>query len=273
MNLNFPLILVCLTAFTGSIALLDILFWAPRRRAKVVVAPNARQSNTITTSTEAQESKMPVWVETCRSLFPVILVVLLLRSFIVEPFQIPSESMMPTLVEGDFILVNKFTYGLRLPVLNNKVVALGEPQRGDVVVFRNPQNPKLDYIKRIVGLPGDRVVYRNKQLYINGVEVPRENIGDGILGKEIKVPATRYRESLGAVQHEIQILEGVYHLNDQQERDMVVPAGNYWVMGDNRDNSADSRVFGFMPEENLVGKAFMIWLNFSQWRRIGTLIK
>jgi signal peptidase I len=255
MDFDFALLLVVLTAVTGVVWLLDRLLLAGAR------ARNALQE--------------PVAVEYARSFFPVLLLILLFRSFVAEPFKIPSGSMMPTLLVGDFILVNKFAYGLRLPVLNTKIVSVGEPERGDVFVFRFPENPKEDYIKRVVGLPGDEVTYRNKTLYINGVEVAESEVGPytgpseagrSMAGAQVK------EERLGEVEHRIMEIPRVWVGHEGTWR---VPPGHYFAMGDNRDNSADSRFWGFVPEENLVGKAFVIWMNRDNridFRRIGTLI-
>ncbi len=223
-----------------------------------------------------EEKKEPILVEYARSFFPIVLVVLLLRSFLVEPFRIPSGSMMPTLLIGDFILVNKFSYGIRLPVLNNKIIEIGEPKRGDIVVFRYPKNPTVDYIKRVVGIPGDRVAYYNKQLYINGKRVKQISLGSyqGVGQGQSMTGANYLLEDLSGVEHGILTqpgmpsVEGVY----------VIPEGQYFVMGDNRDNSNDSRYWGTVPEQNLVGKAFFIWMNWD-WQnkgvgfnRIGTVL-
>ena len=216
----------------------------------------------------------PVWVEWGASFFPVILAVFFLRSFLVEPFKIPSGSMMPTLLVGDFILVNKYTYGIRLPVIDKKVVEMGHPERGDVIVFRYPPNPTLDYIKRVVGLPGDKIVYRNKHLTINGKPVATRQAEDFLSGGLAYTP--RYVEQLGKVEHEIlidpqsnreavRIVDFPYLNNCQYNTDgvsCVVPPGHYFVMGDNRDNSQDSRFWGFVPDGNIVGKAFFIWFNW-----------
>ena len=220
----------------------------------------------------------PIIIEYAKSFFPVVLIVLILRSFIVEPFRIPSNSMMPTLLTGDFILVNKFTYGLRLPVLFNKLVELNEPVRGDIVVFRFPQDPTVDYIKRVIGLPGDKVQYRDKQVYINDQLMSQIPMGlyQGVGSGSGMTGAQHITEHLGDVKHEMlvrtdypRLKEGLY----------TVPQGMYFVMGDNRDNSNDSRYWGYVPEANLVGRAFMIWMNWD-WKnkgielnRLGTILE
>ena len=222
------------------------------------------------------EKNEPVLVEYARSFFPIVLIVLLLRSFIAEPFRIPSGSMMPTLLVGDFILVNKFTYGIRLPVINKKVLELNEPERGDIVVFRYPKDPSVDYIKRIVGVPGDKIVYHNKQLTINGVPAKQVSLGryQGFGQGEDMTGAEELQEDLTGIEHDILIRNGVPTV----EFAYVVPEGNYFAMGDNRDNSNDSRYWGPVPEANLVGKAFFIWMSWD-WQnkgigfdRIGTVL-
>ena len=223
------------------------------------------------------EKNEPILVEYARSFFPIVLIVLLLRSFIAEPFRIPSGSMMPTLLVGDFILVNKFTYGIRLPVINKKIIELSEPNRGDIVVFRYPKDPTVDYIKRIVGLPGDKVVYSNKKLTINDLPVQQTSLGNyqGVGQGEEMSGAEDLLESLTGVEHRILIRNGTPTV----EFVYVVPEGNYFAMGDNRDNSNDSRYWGPVPEANLVGKAFFIWMSWD-WQnkgvgfdRIGTVLK
>jgi len=216
----------------------------------------------------------PVVVEYARSFFPIILIVLLIRSFLFEPFRIPSDSMMPTLLDGDFIFVNKFTYGLRLPVVNREVVALGEPRRGDVVVFRLPSDPSTNYIKRLVGLPGDHIVVREKRVYVNGEELPVRL--DGMFEPFASTPLAQIGvESLGPIDHR------VLYIGDRPSYDFdsIVPDGHLFFMGDNRDNSRDSRFpeVGFVPVDNVVGKAVRIWLNWRLphapiWNRIGDAI-
>jgi len=274
MDFDFALLLVVLTGVSGTLWLLDIMFLAPgrRRRAQAVEAMTAL-------SEEEREARArdtlreSVPVEYARSFFPVLFVILLFRSFVAEPFKIPSGSMMPTLLVGDFILVNKFAYGLRLPVLNTRILATGEPKRGDVFVFRYPQNPKEDYIKRVIGLPGDTIEYRNKTLFVNGQQVAETDLGAYTGPAEPGRPvrdAELKQEDLTGVQHKILEMPGVWV---GHEGSWTVPPGQYFAMGDNRDNSADSRFWGFVPEANLVGRAFVIWMNFGSLGRIGTMIQ
>lgn len=272
MDFDFELILVLATLATGVVWAIDLMLWKPKR---VQAAKKLREQGVEGDAVTAV-SKEPILVEYARSFFPVILIVLLLRSFLFEPFRIPSGSMMPTLLSGDFILVNKFTYGVRLPVLHTKLMDLGTPKRGDIVVFRYPQDPSVDYIKRVIGLPGDRIVYLNRQLYINGEMIPEKSDGVYIGTGEGYMPDAELREEkLGTVDHNILVIESRPSL----EGEYVVPAGHYFVMGDNRDNSNDSRVWGFVPDENLVGRAFMIWMSWDSilkrvsWERIGTFVK
>jgi signal peptidase I len=274
MNLDFPTILVAATLFTGLVWALDALLLAPARRRKaaaLVAGGTAGDPGQV-----AATLKESTLVEYCKSFFPVILAVLLLRSFLVEPFRIPSGSMMPTLLVGDFILVNKFAYGIRLPVVNTKIIEIGEPQRGDVVVFRYPKDPSVDYIKRVIGLPGDRIGYFNKVVYINGE--PAGQVPSGVyIGKGSGVNmsgASLRREQLDSMQHEVLVMPRTPGL----EGEFMVGEDEYFVMGDNRDNSNDSRYWGSVPESNLVGKAFTIWMNWDSANggvdldRIGTKI-
>ncbi|BDM63627.1 signal peptidase I [Shewanella sp. NFH-SH190041] len=274
----FSLILVLATLATGLIWLYDIIFLAPKRREKLALA---QASGDLTQDAKESIMRESVVVETAHSVFPVIAFVLVLRSFIYEPFQIPSGSMMPTLLVGDFILVEKFSYGLRDPVWRHKLVETGEPARGDVVVFKYPEDPRVDYIKRVVGLPGDKIIYRNKQLWIQpkctadektcpGPQlVPRTEVNSGEFFQD-GVPLLRYQEQLGKVTHDILINPArpemsryYYHEGTLPIGEWIVPQGEYFVMGDNRDNSRDSRFWGFVPEANLVGKAVAIWISFE----------
>lgn len=259
--MNFALILFILLLATGVFTLADAVYFA-RHRGK--------------------SEKEPWWIEYPKSFFPVILIVFLLRSFLVEPFKIPSGSMIPTLVVGDFILVNKFAYGIRIPLVNKKVIDIGAPKRGDVMVFRYPEDPSLDYIKRVVGVPGDRIVYAGKRLLVNGVEQPRKAMPDYLHRERIHY-SRQYLEKLGGVEHSILLEDDApaaipftrpfpFRENCNYNNEGVtctVPPGHYFMMGDNRDNSADSRVWGFVPDQNIVGKAFFIWFNFSEPRRFG----
>jgi len=218
----------------------------------------------------SEDAKEPVVVEYAKSFFPVLAIVFLLRGFLVEPFRIPSGSMIPTLNIGDFILVNKFSYGVRLPVVNKLILGDSKPERGDVVVFRYPPEPSVDYIKRVVGLPGDHIAYREKVLYVNNEPVNRAFISQYTGPGENQ--ANEHSEDLAGVKHNILLKPGYL----SPEGEYVVPEGEYFVMGDNRDNSRDSRVWGSVPDKNLVGKAFMIWMNWSDdgidWKRIGNSI-
>ncbi|MGE0875731.1 MAG: signal peptidase I [Burkholderiales bacterium] len=259
--MSFALFLLLLLVVTGAVWLLDKHLLRKRRPAG---------------------AKEPWWVEYSVSFFPVILIVFFLRSFLVEPFKIPSTSMVPTLLVGDFILVNKFTYGIRLPVANVKIIDINSPQRGDVMVFRYPEDTSLDYIKRVVGLPGDRIEYRDKKLFVNGTEVPRRRLDD-YLSRERMQFSRRYAEKLGEAEHEILIEDEAPSFYPQvhsfphagncnyntQGLACTVPVGHYFMMGDNRDNSSDSRVWGFVPDRNIVGKAFFIWLNLNELGRFG----
>jgi signal peptidase I len=213
----------------------------------------------------------PVIIEYARSLFPILLIVLLFRSFLFEPFKIPSGSMIPTLLVGDFIVVNKFAYGLRLPVINKKIVSVGEPERGDVVVFRYPVDTRINFIKRLVGLPGDTITYRDKQLFINGEELSSE-VSGRFASTDVKCSTPRAdallkNETLGTVKHDILIHEN----SGSSDNQWVVPEGHFFVMGDNRDRSNDSREWGFVPEDHMMGRAVGIWLNFDYTKGCGDL--
>lgn len=267
MSFDFPLLLVLLTFGTGVVWALDSLLWKPKRMQRVERLTSGGETNAELLEDAGRE---PSLVEMSRSFFPIILIVLVVRSFIVEPFRIPSGSMMPTLLIGDFILVNKFAYGVRLPVINSRILDTGSPQRGDVAVFRYPENPKIDFIKRIVGVAGDRIAYRNKVLYVNGEQAAQQYL-DSYVGTgsgNVMTGSRRLHEDLGDIEHDILIMPERNTFGGDFET--VVPAGHYFAMGDNRDNSRDSRFWGFLPEENLVGKAFLIWMNWD-WQQDGVV--
>ena len=278
MNFDLELILVIGTVVTGVIVILDKLIFAEKRRKHVMNKVYDAKFGSGGDGREhtKDEYKEPWYIDYSKSFFPVLIIVLILRSFVTEPFRIPSGSMMPTLLHGDFILVNKFTYGLRMPVLHNLFWGNGLPERGDVIVFRYPKNPALDYIKRVVALPGDRIEYTNKVLYINGHVMAQVDLGKYLgNGRDSSMNgAERKSEKLFSVGHEILVNDRRYPVNGS----WVVPDGHYFVMGDNRDNSNDSRFWGAVPEENLVGKAFMVWMNWDisagqfDFRRIGKQI-
>ena len=270
MDFDFATIMVLAALITGLIWAADALFWAPKRRL-AVARLKASAGAPVDEERIEEAGKEPVLVEYARSFFPVIVIVLILRSFLIEPFRIPSGSMIPTLHVGDFILVNKYAYGLRLPVSHNKFLSIGEPERGDVVVFRYPKDPSTDYIKRVVGIPGDHITYVDKRLYINGQKVDLEHIGPYVSDNTgLPMPGSNvFRETLGDVKHKI-LVESAKRPFDGV--DLTVPPGRYFVMGDNRDNSNDSRYWGTVPEANLVGRAFFIWMNFSDLDRVGTTI-
>ncbi len=271
MRFDFPTVMVLLVVASGLIWALDVLVLARRRRSAVPEVGEGTDGEQ-----DWEPAPVPKIVEYARSFFPVFLIVLLLRSFLVEPFRIPSGSMMPTLLVGDFILVNKFVYGIRLPVLDDKIFEVSQPERGDVVVFRYPNDPSIPFIKRVVGLPGDRIAYYNKVLYINGQQADQRPIGT-YTGKGAGADMTGAglrRESLGSTTHPILVQNGIPSVNV----DLVIPEGQYFVLGDNRDNSRDSRYWGTVPEKLLIGKAFTIWMNWDfgngiDWQRIGTSIE
>lgn len=277
MHFDLELILVIGSLVTGAIWLLD-KFWLREKRQQAVVSGLAEGTVVDAEVGETDFVHEPWYIEYSRSFFPVLFIVLILRTFVAEPFHIPSGSMRPNLLVGDFILVNKFAYGLRLPVLHTKIFSLGEPERGDSVVFRFPPEPKKDYIKRLIGLPGDVITYKNKQLFINGDKLPMQQLGPyepSGNGNE-DVNSFVWQEDLLGFEHKILINPNKIDL--LAEGTVTVPPGEYFVMGDNRDNSYDSRFWGFVPESHLVGKAMVIWMNWNfsegsaDFGRIGTVI-
>jgi len=266
MNFNFELILFYVVLVTGAIALFDILILAPKRKARALLLGESPAA-----------VKMPIISEYARSFFPVLVLVFFIRSFLFEPFRIPTGSLEPTLLIGDFILTNKYALGIRLPVLHKKIYALGTPMRGDIIVFRWPPNPSIDFIKRVVGVPGDHISYINKVLTINGKEIPQSFIQEEINKNEEdnNWEIVQKQEDLFGVKH------AIYQYPDKPQtdfRDVIVPPHMYFVMGDNRDDSADSRFWGFVPDENIVGKANRVWMSWDsfahkiRWNRIGQQI-
>jgi signal peptidase I len=293
---NFALLLFLATVVTGAYWLAERFYFLPQRQkaAALLEAQDAqrraelermgiKQVDGDLTQARSQLLAQPWWLDWTAGLFPVIIAVFLLRSFLFEPFKIPSGSMIPTLLVGDLILVNKFHYGIRLPVLNTKITQGQPPQRGDVMVFRYPPKPSLDYIKRVVGVPGDEVAYLNKRLTINGQPVPTASVPE-FFDEDTMRYFKQYEETLGERKHRL--------LNDEDRPAFIpgtedfpykkncsytvegvrckVPAGHYFMMGDNRDNSLDSRYWGFVPDENIVGRAFFVWMNFGNLKRIGS---
>ena len=266
MIFDFSFYLFVAVVVTGLVWLLDSYYLKQKREQVVHESSELHQGVEI-----SRRGKEPVIVEYAKSFFPVLLIVFLLRGFVVEPFRIPSGSMLPSLYIGDFILVNKFAYGVKIPVINKKIIELDKPERGDVVVFRYPRDPSLDYIKRVIGLPGDHIAYYNKVLYVNSKPVLRDFIG------QYKGPgqasANQYDEQLEGAEHAILLMPA---RPNNLQGEYIVPEGMFFVMGDNRDNSNDSRVWGAVPESNLIGKAFMIWMHLSDemhFNRIGNFIK
>jgi signal peptidase I len=295
---NFALVLFWLTVFTGAMYMLDILVFRKQRRVRANAAVarfdggealSLRAASGEDAVAEARQRlvdesmRQPWWLEYTASFFPVIAAVFFLRSFVAEPFRIPSGSMIPTLIEGDLILVNKYTYGIRLPILHQKVLDVGQPQRGDVMVFRYPKDPTKDYIKRVIGIPGDTVEYADKRLTINGVKV-QASAPVPYLHPTRLINAVKYTEKVGNTPHltlnypeRPAIIGPPGALVHQDACEIIVngirckvPPNNYFMMGDNRDDSEDSRFWGFVPAENIVGKAFFIWMNFSNIKRIGS---
>jgi signal peptidase I len=256
-NFDFPFILTMLVLISGVIALLDILFWAKQRK---------------------KDQKPSIFIEYSRSFFPVLLIVLVIRSFIIQPYRVPSGSLEPTILPGDFIAVNQFAYGIRLPVGNFKIIPVGEPRRGDIMLFHWPVNPSMIFIKRVIGLPGDHVVYQNKVLTVNGKVAAQRMLAThlDIEPDAPPIPVKELSEDLLGVVHNIQVrADGS---GETANIDVVVPANCYFMMGDNRDNSDDSRMWGCVPEANIVGKAWVVWLSWDseqnsvRWQRIGKLI-
>ncbi len=294
---NFPAILLVLSVVTGSIWLLDKLYLAPQRRANVSAGLGKSDANTThlidydqalpdgaNFDTTKRLQVRPAWIEYTAGFFPVLVAVFILRSFLFENFNVPSGSMMPTLLVGDYIVVNKFSYGIRLPVINKKIINLGDPQRGDVMVFRFPEDLTQDFVKRVVGVPGDRVVYKNKRLTINGRELSYQTQPDYLDDENLR-PDTQLVENLNGVEHKVLQIDSsppyVISPHDFPERKFcnydaegfacTVPSGQYFMMGDNRDNSSDSRIWGFVPDENIVGKAVMVWMNLRHPSHIGLI--
>ncbi|EJN07405.1 signal peptidase I [Herbaspirillum sp. YR522] len=295
---NFALILFVLMVVTGIVWFADVFFLAKQRRARADAALaefDARAARLSADGVRADAAtaggraelqarllKQPAWIEYSGSFFPVIALVFCLRSFLYEPFKIPSASMVPTLLVGDLILVNKFTYGIRLPIINKKIIEMNQPQRGDVMVFKYPKDLTVDYIKRVVGVPGDKIVYKNKRLTVNGEEISYKPLPD-YLDEENLAYYKQWQENLTGVEHKI--------LTDDRAPNFVpnpdafphhelctynadgfactVPPGEYFMMGDNRDNSLDSRYWGFVPDQNIVGRAFFVWMNLGNLKRIG----
>jgi len=296
---NFALILFVLTLVTGVIWFLDVFYLAKQRRARAdaalaeydarnakLAADGVKPDTNGRAALEAGLLRQPTWIEYSGSFFPVIALVFVLRSFLYEPFKIPSSSMVPTLLVGDLILVNKYTYGIRLPVVNKKIIDVNEPKRGDVMVFKYPSDPSLDYIKRVVGVPGDKIAYKNKRLTVNGKALSYAPLPD-YLDEDRLSYSRQFTEDLNGVAHRILNDDGAPAFASNERnfpgQDLcrfnggdfacTVPPGNYFMMGDNRDNSLDSRYWGFVPDQNIVGKAFFIWMNFGNLKRIGSSIQ
>ena len=292
---NFALLLFLATVVTGAYWLAERLYFLPRRRRAAQAIEDAAaqrraeldRMGIAKVDLDVQEAKgrilmQPWWLDWTAGLYPVIATVFVLRSFLFEPFKIPSGSMIPTLLVGDLILVNKFTYGVRLPVIHTKLTEGNAPQRGDVMVFRYPPQPNMDYIKRVVGVPGDEVAYLNKRLSVNGQPVPTTAVPDFFDEGAMRY-FKQYEEQLGAQPHRLlnnpEAPAFVQGASDFAYRDHCrysvegvvckVPSGHYFMMGDNRDNSLDSRYWGFVPDANIVGKAFFVWMNFGDLKRIG----
>ena len=296
---NFSLLLFVLTVVTLCYWLAERFHFAPRRlvAANTLEQQDAARREQLASRgiakvdgdvAQARDTLLmqPWWLDWTAGLFPVILVVFLLRSFLFEPFKIPSGSMIPTLLVGDLILVNKYHYGVRLPVINKKIINNNDPRRGDVMVFRFPKDTSVDYIKRVVGIPGDEISFRNQQLFVNGEAAPLEQTPPpGFYDEEALRYFPEFKEKFGSVEHRILVnpqsqpfygaedkITFPFRENCRYSAEGVtckVPAGHYFMMGDNRDNSQDSRFWGFVPDENIVGRAFFVWMNFGNLKRIG----
>jgi signal peptidase I len=297
---NFALILFVLMVVTGVIWCLDVFVLAKERRrqadaalaefdarAAKLMADGVKPDSNVNARADIEHHllRQPTWIEYSGSFFPVIALVFFLRSFLYEPFKIPTASMVPTLLVGDLILVNKFTYGVRLPILNRKIIDVNDPQRGDVMVFKYPKDMSQDYIKRVIGVPGDKIVYENKRLTVNGKAVSYTAMDDYLEPQDMSMSYSKqFMEILPEKQHRILNREDAPTVNmngvenfphreacefSQDKFSCIVPEGNYFMMGDNRDNSQDSRYWGFVPNKNIVGKAFVVWMNLGNPKRIG----
>lgn len=263
-DMNFELLLTLLVLLTGIITLFDYVFLRKRRQARLQAAGS-------------DILKLPLVIEYSRSFFPILLIVLLIRSFLMQPFRVPTGSLEPTVLPGDFIAVNQYAYGLRLPVLHYKFLDLGEPKRGDIAVFRYPPDPSVNYVKRIIGVPGDKISYIDKVLYVNGKRIPQQVIGNNvdIEDPDDPIPVVEKEENLLGVKHRIFLRPN--YIGSGNFYNIEVPPEHYFAMGDNRDSSLDSRVWGFVPESNLIGRAFLVWLSWDshkhwfRWKHLGKL--
>jgi len=295
---NFALILFVLMVVTGVIWCIDVFYLAPQRRraadaalaefdarAAKLVADGVKPDSNVHARAELERHHItqPTWIEYSGSFFPVIALVFFLRSFLFEPFKIPTTSMVPTLLVGDLILVNKYTYGVRLPILNKKIIDVNDPKRGDVMVFKFPKDMSQDYIKRVIGVPGDKIVYENKRLTVNGQALAYTQMDDYLPSEGIEyskqllesAAERKYRILNNESAPDVNVL-GVENFPHREACDFsqdkftcIVPEGNYFMMGDNRDNSQDSRFWGFVPNRNIVGKAIIVWMNLGNPKRIG----
>lgn len=296
---NFALILFVLMILTGIIWFLDVFYLAKQRRraadaalaeydarAARLVADGVKPDSNVHARSELEQGllRQPTWIEYSGSFFPVIALVFFLRSFLYEPFKIPTSSMVPTLLVGDLILVNKYTYGVRLPIINEKIISVNDPKRGDVMVFKYPKDMSQDYIKRVIGVPGDKIVYENKRLTVNGNVITYNQLDEYLDEEGTLSYRKQFLENLPEKKHRILNRDDQPNVNlaivdrfagsegcsfSAEKYTCTVPAGNYFMMGDNRDNSLDSRYWGFVPDKNIVGKAFFVWMNLGNPKRIG----